>query len=209
MWTCRELISSPAALATSLTAAASVSPIKRQEENDKFLFRQFFRHLQGNFRDPSRYFGWVYHTYLASEFSEDEIRRYFRPLSYTKGLQKSKRTATHNSGFSEAIFWQPTVFTSQVINRLLRLGALRKELRRFMADHLIENSKEEVRVKSLALLNKFRCYFTEKNYELYINALVNSLSMSKLKVFSINDVERLMDRMNARINELENEVGED
>ena len=82
---------------------------------------------------------------------------------------------------------------------MLELPRMRRDLLRFMNDHLLDISKEEIRLKTLSKIKRFKSYYEDHSCELFSHAMTNNKGGNKLRLWMVGEVRQLIEKMTARI----------
>lgn len=167
---------------------------RRSEEKHKFLFRKYFRYLQGDFTDPAKSFANVFASMLSSEFSSEESSVLFRPVVYPK-VKGSQPPGDE----PPVTFCLPTTYNKKFVARLLTIPQVRASLLEFMDGRLLEVSKREVRCKILALVSRFRSFFEKVNIDLFTKAIGNYVVEKNLSFWSLKEVQSLIESVKERL----------
>ena len=185
-------------LQKQLTEIQRLPSVKRKEENNKFLFKRFFKFLQRGCEDPEEAFQKITDKFLLGEFKSDEIWHYFRPINEGK-------MASQVQSFKKKCYFIPFKLNNDFLNRILKIDLLRAELDFYMTNVLPEQAKEEIKVKSLKFMSQFKeIYLQSRNYEIFSDAIMNcAIDCNHKNIWSIGEINSIIDDMKSRISKIE------
>lgn len=196
-WTLSELTSSLPVLLTQLTEFQKLPSPKRKEENNKFVFKRFFKFLQKEGPGGRLGFMEVFNRYLSSNFDISEIDTFFKP---TKEHKPDATRLVAKKGY-----FIPFKLNHAFLRRLFEIGPLMTRLYFYLDHILLEQVKEEIKTKSLKFMSQFKTlYETTKNYEIFSDAIHNyALDCQHKNLWSVGEVKSVIADLKARIDRKE------
>ena len=129
---------------------------------------------------------------MHSIFNQQELSKYFR--NGKKG-KSGKEFALKNSGK----YFAPIFFGKEFINKLFKSRDICEKLLVYMNEDLRDQIKKEIVIKTWKILSRFRIYFEQVNYELYSSAVTNYLMGNKMPIWTISEVDWLIQLMNHKV----------
>ena len=169
---------------------------RRKEENNKFLFKRFFKFVQKRFgENMDQGFQEFYRECLSQEFSRVETDEFF---ILVKGEE-----------IRGGVCWVPRKINNQFVDRLLRIKKFRIELGKYMDENLLNQVKHELKKKGMKCLFRFYLIIKEINMEAFHSTISNYVLSKKLKVYwSVGEVRGIIENMQARMKRFEIEKHE-
>ena len=166
---------------------------KRREENYKFLFKRFFKHIQTKFENSQLPFQSSFESFLAPVFSQIELSEYFKLIKETRQSKDGKRS------------WRTSVYlprklNTEFANRILNNPFLRDELSEYLNCHLRDQLRQEIRRKTLTLTNRFRDLFYQNDDSSFFAAVKKHMNGKPLRFWTLSEVEQVIVDLNQKIN---------
>lgn len=173
----------------------SENHLRRREENNKFLFKRFFKFVQKRHGEPpQKSFDRFYREVLSQEFDKDALAEYFKVVRDTPlPLGENKQSL-------EKAYRVPCKINAEFEEKLLRIPRFREELRAYMRDHLIEQTKNELKESGLRFLYRFYLILKEIDPNALTAALSNHIFSKKCKSsWTVSEVNEIIEDMQRRI----------
>jgi hypothetical protein len=168
---------------------------RRREENNKFLFKRFFKWIQKKpGASPHQAFEDFQRGVLGAEFSDEDIAEYFRvvrdtPPPFGRGKQ-----------LMEKAYLVPFKINAEFENKLLGIPRFRQELLVYMEQHLPGQARKELKDGGIRCLFRFYLILKEIDLNAFSSALSNHVFTKKCKTpWTISEVNEIVNDMTARI----------
>lgn len=179
---------------------------RRREENNKFLFKRFFKFIQKRSNEsPDSLFETFYLNVLSQQFQRSEIDEYFKNVRDTPPLFGLKKSV------QEHVYKVPCKINSEFEERLLRIPSFREELTDYMHNQLVEQTKNDLKDKGVRFLFRFYLIFKEIDCNMISTVVSNHMFSKKCKAFwTVKDVHDIIEEMDYKIkraNTLESTTG--
>lgn len=182
-------------LLRQLTEIQKLPSHKRKEENNKFVFKRFFKFLQKEGEGGRSGFQVVFDRYLSAAFQPDEIDKFFKPTKDTK--------PDFNRPAGKKGYFIPYKLNTAFLRRLFGIGPLMGRLVHYLDHVLLEQVKEEIATKTLKFMSQFKTlYETTRNYEIFSDAIHNyALDCQHKNIWSVGEVSSVIQDLKARFDQ--------
>lgn len=166
---------------------------KRREENYKFLFKRFFKHIQTKSEDSELQTQSAFEYFMALVFSTSEILEYFKVVKEIRHGQDGRRSGRIS-------YYLPKKLNTEFTNRIIKNELLREELAQYLNCVLRDQIREEITKKTRALTVRFRDLFNQDDDPLFFSAVEKKLNGKLLRFWTLNEVDQIIVDLNEKIN---------
>lgn len=175
---------------------------KRKEENNKFVFKRFFKFLQKEGEGGRPGFMAIFDRYLQGSFEVAEIDKFFKPT------KEQKPDALRPAG--KKGYYIPYKLNHAFLRRLFVIEPLMNRLNFYLDNVLLEQVKEEIRTKSLKFMSQFKAlYDTTRNYEIFSDAIHNyALDCQHKNLWSVGEVSSVISELKSKIDRKGGQFGD-
>lgn len=172
---------------------------RRREENNKFLFKRFFKWIQKSpTLSPRQAFERFRAEVLEGQLTAQDVEEHFRVVRDTPPpFGGGKQTM-------EKAFHVPVKINAEFENKLLRIPRFREVLSGFMRDHLTEQARTELKDGGIRCLFRFYLILKEIDLNAFSSVLSNHVFTKKCKApWTVSEVNEIIADMTARIRGIE------